>query len=251
MPYYDRYDDLYKAFYGKGLRDWWYGPDSDSKIRLLDRLKSRILEAKPAPRGARIIELGCGEAPWATAFAGLGMKYTGVDCSSHAIRRAREQAAQSGLDIDFQIMDVLDSDQEKIQDRYDIVFDQRCLQMFVIDEDRRRYFTNVKKMMTSRSAFILTDQGVDEDAFDGEIQTIEQYQEVSGQDLSEPREFEGWDGNNWVSVKLPRFAVRSKSRQGYLNEVEEAGFRIKKIYDNFEYGDGGQRGNVIDLILTL
>ena len=250
MPYYGRYDDLYKAFYGMGLRDWWYGPDSDSKLRLLDRLKSRILEVRPDPEGSRIIEFGCGEAPWATAFAGLGIQYVGVDYSSHAIERAREQTAESELDIQFQVADVLASGQNALQGKFDIVFDQRCLQMFVIDEDRRRYFSNIRELMTSDSAFILTDQGRDEDAFDGEIQTIAQYQEVSGQDLSEPREFEGWDGRNWVFVRLPRFAVRSKSRQGYLSEVEEAGFRISKVYD-IEYGSESRRSHAIDLILTL
>ena len=31
------------------------------------------------------------------------------------------------------------------------------------------------------------------------------------------------------------------SRQGYINEAEKAGFRIKTVYDDFEYGDGGHR----------
>ena len=179
------------------------------------------------------------------------MEYTGVDYSSHAIARAREQTDESGLDIHLQVMDVLDFDPDIQQERYDIVFDQRCLQMFVIDEDRRKYFSNVKQIMGKHGAFILTDQGRDEDAYDGEIQTIKQYQEVTGQNLSKPREWDAWDGKDYVSVKLPRFAIRSKSRQGYINEVEEAGFHIKKVYDDFEYGDGGPRGIVIDLILTL
>ncbi|MBT7915759.1 class I SAM-dependent methyltransferase [Candidatus Bathyarchaeota archaeon] len=247
MPYYSRYDDLYKAFYAQRLRDWWYGPESESKIQLLHRLTSRIREVRPNLQGIRIIELGCGEAPWATAFAALGMKYTGVDYSPHAIARAKEQTQASGLDIHFHVMDVLDFDPDRWPDRYDIVFDQRCLQMFVIDADRRKYFSHVKQMMGPHSAFLLTDQGRDENAFDGEIQSLEQYQEVTGQDLSEPREFEGWNGKDWVTVKLPRFAVRSMSRQGYLNEIGEAGFRIQRVYD-VEYGVGS---HVIDLILTL
>lgn len=253
MPYYSRYDDLYKAFYEKGFRDWWYGPDSDEenyrkKVELLNRLTSRILEVRANPRGARIIELGCGEAPWATEFAGLGMKYTGVDYSSHAIARAREQIEESRLDISFQVMDVLDFERDTLQSSYDIVFDQRCLQMFVVDDDRRKYFANVRRIMGKHSAFILTDQGRDENAFDGEIQTVEQYQEVSGQNLSEPREWDVWDGKDRVSVGLPRFAVRSKSLQGYINEIEEAGLRIKKVYEDLE--SESQRG-ALDLILTL
>ena len=251
MPYYSRYDDLYREFYEKGFRNWWYGPDPKKTVGLVKRLTSRILEVRPNPQGARIIELGCGEAPWATAFASLGMKYTGVDYSSHAIARGREQTGQSGLDIHLQVMDVLEFDPDIQENRYDIVFDQRCLQMFVIDEDRRKYLSNVKQIMGKHSAFIVTDLSRKENAFEGEIQTIEQYQEVTGEDLSEPREWDAWDGKNRVSVKLPRFAIRSKSRQGYINEVEEAGFRIGTVYDDFEYGDGGQRGNVIDLILTL
>ena len=81
--------------------------------------------------------------------------------------------------------------------------------MFVIDRDRRTYFSNVRRMMGEGSVFILTDQRRDEDAFDGQIETIEQYQEISGENLSESREWEAWDGKQWVSVELPRFAVRA------------------------------------------
>lgn len=251
MPYYSRYDDLYRVFYEQGFRNWWYGPDRSKTARLLERLTSRILEVRPNPSGATIIELGCGEGPWATAFAALGMEYTGLDYSSHAIARAREQTEQSGFDVQFRVMDVLDLDRDIRQETYDIVFDQRCLQMFVVDKDRRTYFSNVQQIMGKDSAFVLTDQSRDEESFDGEIGSIEEYQGIYGEDLSEAREFEGWDGQKWGLVKLPRFAVRPKSLHGLIKEVQEAGFRIGKVYEDFEYGDGGPKGVAIDLILTL
>lgn len=249
MPYYSKYDDLYRSFYAKGYRDWWYGPDSEHKTALLNRLISRIREVRPDPQGAKVIELGCGEAPWATGFARLGMKYLGVDYSTHAIARAREIVHEPELDVEFRVMDALHLDEDIMRSKYDIVFDNRCLQMFVIDDDRRQYLSNVNRILDEDGAYILTEVSADEDANGGEIHNIEQYQRIHEEDLSELREWEAWDGKNWVFTKLPRFACRVKSRQGYINEMVAAGFRVKRVYDNASAE--GQRVSAFDFILTL
>ncbi len=249
MPYYGKYDDLYKSLYEKGFRDWWYGPDSEGKTALLDRIISRILEVRPNPRGVSIIEIGCGEAPWAIGFARLGMKYLGIDYSTHAIARARETVRESGFDLPFRVMDALNLERDILQSKYDIVYDNRCLQMFVIDDDRRQYLSNVNRILDEDGAYILTEVSADEDAYGGEIHSIEQYQRIHEEDLSELREWEAWDGKNWVFTKLPRFAARVRSRQGYIDEMVAAGFCVKRVYDNAS--TEGQRISAFDFILTL
>ena len=103
--------------------------------------------------------------------------------------------------------------------------------------------TGMMELMDREGAFILMEQGLDETAYDGEIRSIEEYQEISGQNLEEPRPFDVQDGEEYQRVLLPRFACRSKSRQGYIKEFEQAGFKVLKVYD-------GEDGNAIDIILT-
>ncbi len=246
MVYYDRYDDHYRTLYAKGFKYWcWHGPE-DAQDRVLERIVSRIMEAMPNPQGIKIIELGCGEAPWAVPLVQLGVKYTGIDYSPHAIAKARERAKEHGLNLDFRVMDVLEMDKEIGANKYEVVFDQRCLQMFVVDRDRRKYLANVKQLMGRESAFILTDQGMNEEAYEGEIRTVEEYEEIFEVDLKKPHPSEAWDGAEWVPVELPNFACRHRSRQGYVAELEGAGFKVNGIY----WQDVGESA-AFDFILTL
>jgi SAM-dependent methyltransferase len=58
-----------------------------------------------APPPARVIEFGCGTG-WLSLFlAARGYTVTGVDIAPEAIAAARDQAAQRGLAVDFQLGD--------------------------------------------------------------------------------------------------------------------------------------------------
>ena len=247
-PYYARYDQVYEQVYEQvcrqGFRDWWYGPERAAVAELRAGVMSRIHEARAVPRGATVVEFGCGEARWAADLAQLGMRYLGLDLSPHVIARAREQTVWDGPDIEFRVADLLDLDEELASRKFDLVLDQACLHMFVVDEDRRRYLRNVRQVMAGGGAFILLLQSLDEAAYDGEIQSIEEFQDITGQDLAARREFDAWDGESYQRVLLPRFAVRSKTRKGYLAELEQAGFQVSRAYL-----DATSKGN-IDIILT-
>ena len=247
LPYYSKYDDHYRVLYAKGIRYWSNGPE-ESLARVRNRAILRVLEAKPDPRGLRVLELGCGEGFLMSLFVELGMDYVGIDYSPHAIAKAKERATEAALKADLSVGDALKLDEDIKQRTYDLVFDMACFHMFVVDHDRNTYLSNVKRLMGRESAFVLMSQAEDEEAYEEEIRSVEEYERKFNVDLSSCHHWEAWDGEEWVPVDLPMFACRPRTQQGYIKEFEEAGFKVNKVYEASSKKNGSGR---LDFILTL
>ena len=58
--------------------------------------------------GDRIIDFGCGPGLYTSRFAGIGAEVHGIDFSARSIAYAREQAANSGLDVSYVEADYLE-----------------------------------------------------------------------------------------------------------------------------------------------
>lgn len=81
--------------------------DHDWASRKLTIIEQQInWIAQQVPKGARILDLGCGPGLYAQRLTQKGFHCTGVDFSPASIRWAREQAQSAGLDIDYQQQDV-------------------------------------------------------------------------------------------------------------------------------------------------
>src|SRR2546428_8235435 len=64
----------------------------------------RVLDAGLLP-GKTVLEIGCGTGTNAIALARRGYRVTAVDFVDLAVRRARPQAQQAGVEIDFRVGD--------------------------------------------------------------------------------------------------------------------------------------------------
>lgn len=89
----------------------------DQKYAEADRLWGRepnrflVAEALDLPPG-RALDLACGEGRNTIWLAGIGWRATGVDFSQVAIAKAREQASEASLDVEFVCADLLDYEPE-------------------------------------------------------------------------------------------------------------------------------------------
>jgi 2-polyprenyl-3-methyl-5-hydroxy-6-metoxy-1,4-benzoquinol methylase len=59
-------------------------------------------------RALRILDVGCGTGRHAIRLAGMGYPVTGIDLSEAQILRAREKAAEAGVEVDFRVLDARD-----------------------------------------------------------------------------------------------------------------------------------------------
>ena len=120
---------------------------------------SRPFLAETLPRldvkaGARVLELGCGTGSGACFLAEVGYRVNGIDVIPDAIDKAREIAAERGLDIEYDVMDVCRMPREG--EPYDLIVDSYCSQGIVSDEDRAAMFSGVKARLASRGYFLVS-----------------------------------------------------------------------------------------------
>lgn len=66
-----------------------------------------IERALSLPPGARLLDAGCGTGHFAIAFAERGYSVVGIDISPAMIERARKNARNAGVDIEFNVGDLL------------------------------------------------------------------------------------------------------------------------------------------------
>jgi 2-polyprenyl-6-hydroxyphenyl methylase / 3-demethylubiquinone-9 3-methyltransferase len=62
-----------------------------------------ITQLKIDPRGARVLDVGCGGGLLAEEFARLGCRVIGIDPSAPSLETARAHAHQASLDVDYRV----------------------------------------------------------------------------------------------------------------------------------------------------
>lgn len=60
-----------------------------------------LLELLSLPRGARVLDMGCGTGRHAIGLAAAGLEVTGVDISAGMLDKARQKAEQAGVEVNW------------------------------------------------------------------------------------------------------------------------------------------------------
>ncbi|MDY7010617.1 MAG: class I SAM-dependent methyltransferase [Planctomycetota bacterium] len=100
------------------------------------------------------LELGCGTGPGACFLAEQGFRVDGIDLIPAAIEIACAQARKRGLDIYYEVMDVVELPHEGKP--YDLIVDSYCLQCIVTDSDRDKLFAAVRARLKPQGYYVIS-----------------------------------------------------------------------------------------------
>ena len=123
--YYEAYDDRYKQVHDKGLA---WSPNNNTTI-IEDVLNRFNLKDK------RILEIGCGEGRDARYLLNKGYNVLASDISEEAIKYCKENDPTHSEK--YKVSNAL---KEEPKDKFGFIYSVACLHMFVLDEDRNKFF---------------------------------------------------------------------------------------------------------------
>jgi len=113
---------------------------------------SAILGCVHAPRGAWILDLGCGPGAHAIAFARQGYRVTGVDTSHRLLDRARRAAREADVRVEWVQADMRDFQRPAA---FDLVCSLYTSFGYFDDEQNRRVLENVHASLTPTGVLFL------------------------------------------------------------------------------------------------
>jgi len=220
--YLKAYNHNYRIAYDEGLSHLGEGA---SPQKGLDRLKELLLKTGFSAKSTKLLDLGCGDGTNGLFLAQQGYDYTGIDLSEAAIERAQKRATESNIEARFLVGNVLDLTGLP-EDAFSIVLDSYCFHMLVIDAHRKAYFENVRRILQN-DGFLLILAQHDDAAYEGSIASFEEFCQLTDA-KSSGIPFQTCVKGQWEDVEGRRIYLmgRTRSLEGYSQEIIEAGFRI-------------------------
>jgi SAM-dependent methyltransferase len=100
----------------------------------------------------RVLDVGCGTGEHALLAASLGLEATGIDVAPAAIERARQKAAQRGLDARFVVGSVLDL--SSLGQLFDTVIDSGLFHVLE-DDDRSAFVDGLRAVVPPSGRYFL------------------------------------------------------------------------------------------------
>ena len=218
--YYMAYENRYKKVYEAGVEHWGHSPDDKEFVDTLSKWVD-----KNKLKGKRIIEFACGEGASGVILSKLGCIYNGVDIAPSAISKAKA-ALNSFPDAKVSLLDIVN---EKINENYDAALDVMGLHMLVTDLDRKKYLGNAFSCLKNNSPMLFFRECYRLDAYEGKVTSFDEWKTITGCDYNTPQIRSAKCNGKEVKIAIPLLPARPKTKEGYIAEMQEAGF----IVDDF------------------
>lgn len=220
--YFGLYEDRYQRLHEQGIDDWIFHPKEI--INVSRDINIFLNYACCKPNKTSIIEFGCGQGHLAIYLLDRGYKYTGIDISKSAIRDAGKKLGAKGKNTFF-TADI--TNLKGIKDNsYDIAVDNKCLHMLITDEHRRKYLSEMKRVLKKNGKAFFRD-GYKIDGLARNVMKLEDFTKTTNINYTTLNDYTAYIDGKIHKVKLPRIPARPNSEQGYRQELTEAGFSIE------------------------
>lgn len=226
-PYYLAYEKRYKTVFETGAHRWGHAPDD---AILYETLKKWVCANDL--EGKSIIEFACGEGACGVILSELGCKYHGVDISPTVVQRAKVALR----DYQNASVDVFDMVIDTVTEKYDAALDCMGFHMLVTDNDRNRYLKNAYNALNVGAPMLFFRQSYRnenhiEAAYKGIVHSFDEWKAISGIDYDTPTLRKTNMGNGNVEMLIPLVPARANDRDGYIKEMEQAGFVVEEFME--------------------
>jgi len=144
---YSGHDGLYKKLKTKGEPGWATQQQCDDYLAVL----VEVLKKDYAPKGGKLLELGCGDGANSVWLAEQGYEICGIDIAPTAIEWAREKAKTRNVTTDFRVGDVLNLN-DYSDNHFDFVLDGHCFHC-IIDADRKSFLNSALRVLKPGGLF--------------------------------------------------------------------------------------------------
>jgi len=223
--YYEWYEHRYRTAFEAGAERWGHDPCDEE---LADVLKSWV--DKYNLKGKKIIEFACGEGASGVILSKLGCVYHGVDIAPSAVEKAQSLLSA----YPAATVSRLDMVQEITHDTYDAALDVMGFHMLVTDKDRQGYLHNAAACLTSGSPMLFFRECYAHDGYDGEVESVTQWSQISGMDFTTPQERTVTVNGKSQTILLPFLPARPRNERQYRRELNDAGFCVQAFVINGE-----------------
>lgn len=214
IKYYLAYEERYKKVHSEGL--YWF--NNQPTPELLEWVGFNNIGF-----ANEICEVGCGEGRDALHLAQKGYKITALDVSQSAIKKCKELANQRGIEVNFEVTDILSAD-KTIDKKYNWIYSIATLHMLVEEEDRTQFLHAIYKMLQPGGKLLLINKG------DGEL-------EMKSNPSTSYHLQKRTVGRTGRYMMVASTSYRAVNWDRHTEEIKNAGFSILKIQntENEEY----------------
>lgn len=149
-------EKIFQKLRAAGKTSWDEQADPEASFeRFVMRpfLEESLAAIARASHGLSALEVGCGTGPICCFLAARGWAVRGIDVSQTALDMAQQNAAQRGLDVQFDAADICSMPDQP--DRYDLIIDGHCLHCLVRDEHRREALTAIHRLLKPDGLFLI------------------------------------------------------------------------------------------------
>ncbi len=126
----------------KGTPPWDIGHPQKEFIRLAE--DGEII--------GRVLDVGCGTGENAIYLAHLGFEVWGIDAAPSAIKKAKENAKQRGITVNFLVFDALNL--QSLHNKFDTVIDCGLFHVFT-DEERPIFAANLSSVLYPGGRYLM------------------------------------------------------------------------------------------------
>ena len=222
-PYYLAYEKRYQAVFAAGGERWGHAPDDKE---LVDTLTKWVEDNHL--RGKRILEFACGEGAGGVILSSLGCSYHGVDISRTAVEKATDALRM----YPNATVSRLDMVQDVVPGQYDAALDCMGFHMLVTDGDRAAYLKNAFQALKDGAPMLFYKESYRRnpaEVYKGAVRSFDDWKKIANTDYTTPSLRKTKMGSGEVEVRIPLVPARANDRDGYLKEMEQAGFTVEQF----------------------